>query len=65
MLAITWWLETDRSVAPKMGALAIGLLGTAIATAGARKPAPTRGRVLLAAGIGAIIAAALVFLVRR
>jgi hypothetical protein len=42
VLAIAWWLGSDRSLAPTLGALVIGMVGTGIAVVGANKPVPTR-----------------------
>ena len=64
-LAVAWSFQGDRSASVAVGALAIGVLGTAIAIAGSNRPAPSRARILGAVAAGAVVAAALAFVVNR
>jgi hypothetical protein len=65
VLAVGWWLGSDRSLLVTAGALGIGLAGTAISAWGAGKPEPDRWRAVLAAGVAAVVAFGLLLITRR
>lgn len=59
-LVAAWWLGSDRSPAVTIGALGIGILGTAIAIRGMRQP-ESRARDAVAAVVAAFVGVALAF----
>jgi hypothetical protein len=58
VLAAAWWLQSERSVAVTLGAVAIGALGTAIAIRGMWQP-ESRSRDAIAAVVAALVGAAI------